>query len=217
MFRPIDLGVTLTSIIVAAALAAPVQAQMVNRIYIAGAVSHVLLSEADVDNTGIPAVDMLDPEVQFESGIGFSKTIGIYLYPRLRVELEVSYFDIDIDSVSIANFSLSASGSVETVSGMVNVLMEFPVHDDWHPFAGVGVGVAHTKADISVPAGPFSESGSDTVLAYQGIVGIGYDLTDVLMLTGEYRYFSLVDPEYDGVEAEIRAHILAFGIRYRFQ
>jgi len=62
---------------------------------------------------------------------------------------------------------------------------------------------------------------SDTVFAYQMMVGAGYALTKQISLEVEYRYFGTQDPEFDDglggtVEAEVSDHNLLVGLRILF-
>jgi hypothetical protein len=87
-------------------------------------------------------------------------------------------------------------------------------------YGGGGLGIANVEWDIGNPGYRFH--GFDTVLAWQGIAGLSYDLTPQLALTGEYRYLSsFEDPSFasggdriDGVE--LGDHSALIGLRYSF-
>ena len=67
-------------------------------------------------------------------------------------------------------------------------------------------------------------STKDTVLAYHFGAGVGYRLTDNVILQAGYRLQAASDLEFDGrnaagnvkVTSGLRAHFLEIGVRYRF-
>ncbi len=64
----------------------------------------------------------------------------------------------------------------------------------------------------------------DTVFAYHFGAGVGYRLTDNVILQAGYRFQAASDLEFEGenpggsvrVESSLRAHLLEVGVRYRF-
>ena len=156
-------------------------------------------------------------EIDFDPGFGVTGAIGGYLYDHVRGELEISYFNAGIDDIS----GVSASGSVDATSAMINMFYDFGHHFNisrvWHPYAGAGLGITGTDLDVDTVGGLVCGcEGDDTVFSYQVIAGIGYDLSPAYMITSDYRYFGTEDPNYDGVKAELSAHKFSVGMRYKF-
>jgi len=61
----------------------------------------------------------------------------------------------------------------------------------------------------------------DGVLAYQGIVGVSYRVSDAVELSTEYHYLAARDAELTasngaGVDAEYRSHAVLAGLRWNF-
>jgi opacity protein-like surface antigen len=56
----------------------------------------------------------------------------------------------------------------------------------------------------------------DTVLAYQCMAGLGFNATENVTLSAEYRYFGTQDPTYTvlDIDASIDSHNFLVGLRY---
>ncbi len=79
---------------------------------------------------------------------------------------------------------------------MVNALWDFRTGTPFVPYIGIGVGMAQAKLDNFAVRGTLLANSSDTVFAYQPMVGVRYHITDALALGVEYRYFATVDPTF---------------------
>src|SRR6185437_12623985 len=79
----------------------------------------------------------------------------------------------------------------------------------------------HVSLDsLSVAGRPLSNS-SDTVFAYQPMVGVRYHVTDAIAIGAEYRYFATVDPTFKdstGVKfhGRIESHNVLANLSYFF-
>lgn len=58
------------------------------------------------------------------------------------------------------------------------------------------------------------DSTDETALAYQGIAGVGFPLSEES--EDRYRYFATAEVDYDGDEASYDTHSIDAGIRFRF-
>ncbi len=136
-----------------------------------------------------------------------------------RTELEGGYRRNDIDSVSTGG-----SGNVSAWSAMGNVIYDlgnlYGIRDYTHvtPFVGAGIGAAGVKANLGAPTGV---NESDTVLAYQGIAGVTYNVTPAIDLNVSYHYFWTQDPGYSGnggasYDTEYQNHSILVGMNYNF-
>ena len=121
-----------------------------------------------------------DPDVEFSVGSsgeldmddGLRRLAGSGLeHEAFRVEAEAGYRLNDFD-VSFPGGLITADGDLETLSGMVNLYYDFGLGDRWSIYIGGGVGAAYTTIDLE------GETNNDTVLAYQGMVGVGYAFSD---------------------------------------
>jgi OmpA-OmpF porin, OOP family len=104
-----------------------------------------------------------------------------------RVEVEGVYRQ------NTANLSFPLGGSqgatFSTVGVMVNVLYDFLPGQTFVPYIGAGLGVGFTQLQI------FNTSNS-TQFAYQGIVGVGWNIDQNFRLNLEGRYFGTTQPNY---------------------
>lgn len=161
-----------------------------------------------------------DMKGQGSTGLNFnSKEDGGFMaggaagwkFGQLRVELGLDFSGYDVSSITVNNdgglgarlhtvsltgASASPSGSVHVIDGMVNTAWDFRTGTPFVPYIGIGVGIAHASLDsFSVAGRPLSNS-SDTVFAYQPMVGVRYHVTDAIAVGAEYRYFATVEPTF---------------------
>jgi outer membrane protein OmpA-like peptidoglycan-associated protein len=122
-----------------------------------------------------------------------------YSFGAPKVEFEYGYRNND---------SISAHGP------MVNVLYDFMPNSQWHPFVGAGIGWAWLDGDFS---GSTSKN-SDNSFAYQGILGVSYDIDKNWALKSTYRYFATADADvgYTNDTADYRNHGVTIGFTYKF-
>lgn len=116
---------------------------------------------------------------------------------QLRLELGLDFSNSGIKEIDLNNVSAnSVSGSVDNTSGMVRALWDLRTGTSFVPYIGIGVGASHVTLDnVRANGTPLSNS-SDTVFAYEPIVGVNYLVTPNLALGLEYRYFATVDPSF---------------------
>ena len=168
-----------------------------------------LQRDADVTGSGINST------VDFDTGALGAATLG-YKFGAPRLELEFSYRGNNVDSIDGAN----GSGRTRTQALMTNLLYDFDL-GGFTPYVGVGIGGAAVKYKNVGPFGAASLNDSDLVFAYQGIAGVGYQVTEQLGLFADYRYFATRDAGLTtsggaGVDAEYAAHSVLVGLRWAF-
>lgn len=144
---------------------------------------------------------MQDPDVRnTDSDWGW---VGLgevgYSFGAPKAEFEIGYRSND---------------SIDTWSTMANVLYDFMPNGQWHPFVGAGIGWAWLDGDFS---GAGSQN-SDNSFAYQGILGLGYDVSKDVALKAQYRYFATADADvgFAGDTADYRNHAILVGFTYKF-
>jgi outer membrane protein OmpA-like peptidoglycan-associated protein len=104
-----------------------------------------------------------------------------------RVEVEGVYRQ----NTATLSFPLGGSqgATFSTVGVMVNALYDFLPGQTIVPYIGAGVGVGFTSLQV------FQTSNS-TQFAYQGIVGVGWNIDTSFRLNLEGRYFGTTQPNY---------------------
>jgi OOP family OmpA-OmpF porin len=141
----------------------------------------------------------------------------------------------DFDSDDLSSLGLDLRGHQRVLSAMVNALIDF----DLGPvtiYGGGGLGVANVEWNLGLTGfgGGADGSSFQTLLAYQGIAGLAYNVTPQLAVTAEYRYFSTFEDarpkEFDQIEdafstpftsvdisdISLENHSALIGIRYTF-
>ena len=186
----------------------------------------------DSDTTATDPEDSVTGEFEFDSGLGVNGAVGLSL-GALRLEGELSYRQSDFDqgtlsSLTVGNTTFLFSGATGVVGGdvtslglMANMWYDIDTGGKLKPFIGGGIGVARVDADIDSIVGiPINISGDDTVFAYQVGAGVGYDVSDKVVVTLGYRFFGTADPEFESggttVEGEYQTHNIEIGMRFKF-
>ena len=79
---------------------------------------------------------------------------------------------------------------------LFNGYYDFSTSSAFAPYVGGGLGVANIEAEgFGVDAIPVVLDDDDTVIAYQLMAGLGYDISDRTNIFAEYRYFGTDSPE----------------------
>jgi len=121
------------------------------------------------------------PNVSTSTGWAVGGVAG-YDFVGPRVELNVGYGQIPT-SVSIPGTAIN--GKVGTLSAMANLLYDFWPDQTITPYVGAGLGVAFIDSNQSL---------GSTQFAYQGMVGLAYNVTSQLRFSVEGRYFGTTNP-----------------------
>ncbi|MEX2642288.1 MAG: outer membrane beta-barrel protein [Acetobacterales bacterium] len=178
--------------------------------YVDFGLGFVVVADADVSQGGTTG------ELSADHGVGGSLAVGYRWRENVRFDLELAYRDSDLDRIEVGGFGFTGSadvdGSVSSLSGMINGY--YDVDFGWlvTPYVGAGVGMAQVTVDSST----LSVDESDTVLAYQGILGLSYEISPALAARLSYKLFMTSDPEWGNTEGEYTANSVELGLSYRF-
>jgi outer membrane protein OmpA-like peptidoglycan-associated protein len=158
--------------------------------------------------------------LSFDTGWAALGTIGYGFDSNWRIELEGAYRHNDLDNYLVTGdpgFS-ARSGDLEQISIMANVLYDIPLTERLDLTVGVGAGAAYAQFDDSV-----GTDDDDWNFAYQGIVGLSYEMTNRLDLTLTYRYQNVNEPAFGLAHAaeidnyvfeDVENHTVTIGLRY---
>jgi outer membrane protein OmpA-like peptidoglycan-associated protein len=97
--------------------------------------------------------------------------------------------------------------SAESWAGMANLFYDFNRGGRFQPYVGAGIG--YTSIDI----GTFEDNEG---VAYQGIAGIGYAMSENATLDVGYRYFTAPEVSFPGFDVDYQHQAVTIGIRYAF-
>jgi outer membrane protein OmpA-like peptidoglycan-associated protein len=151
--------------------------------------------------------------VQFEDGPLGVIGIGYGFASGLRPEVEFAVRDNDFDAPG------DSSGEVESVMG--NLWYDLPAPGfapRLRPFIGAGAGTAEVDFNGVVDATGATHGGRESVTAYHGGAGLGFEVTPKLTVAAAYRYFE-TEPEHFTAGSEssrYRSDGVLLGARYTF-
>ena len=187
------------------------------------------LSVVDQQDTNFDYAPGARIDTSFDTGYGVSGSYGydtgkVWSLGAFRPEIEVGYNKSDVDGHTLNGGSTldGSAGDVDTFYLMANVIHDFDTGTSFLPYAGVGLGYAHVSYNgFGVSAIPDVLDDSDGALAYQGIVGLGYQLSQQLTLTLDYRYFATQDLDVktavgNSTSLENEQNKFSVGVRYGF-
>lgn len=160
-----------------------------------------------------------------ELGFVAGGSVGYRWDSGLRGEGEVAYRQNRFDKTIINGTGFDTSGKVSTVAFMANVFYDHH-WGRWVATVGGGIGAAVISVkDFSNFATPAPLSDTITRFAYQGIAGLGYDITPNTRLGVEYRYFATTGTAFSDTAAgatysfksdPVRSHSVLATIKYFF-
>ena len=143
---------------------------------------------------------------RFGDGFNGEASVGYGLGNGLRVELQGAYYYNNVNHRSNTPFPGVTSGHAESYGPLVNVLYDldlgrFGLALPVTPYVGVGAGylwnhlspftTTYTNGNID------RTGGTNGSFAYQGVVGVAYNIVPVpgLAVTAEYRFLGQLDQE----------------------
>jgi opacity protein-like surface antigen len=127
----------------------------------------------------------------FDTGWAAGGVIG-YDFVGPRVELEGIYRDNKGSlNFSAGGFTSSAIGmDWNQTSVMANVYYDFFAGQTIVPYIGAGAGIAFLNASA------LNTTASSTQFAYQGIIGVGWNINEQFRLNLEGRYYGTTSPTF---------------------
>lgn len=198
----------ITCTVLSCFIAAMAHAEIKPYIGLSGGLS--LLSDSEITSGGFKAA-----ETSFDTGYVFELAAGAQFGMdidtiRSRIELALSQQGNDIDEIVDYTTGTSgpADGEVLATALMLNGYLDFPIQHGLTPYILAGIGGAHVDMDID----------RDDVLAGQLGAGIGYALTDKLILDLKYKYFMTEKVALIGdiAKGTVAGHHVMVGLRYQF-
>ncbi|MBS0540416.1 MAG: outer membrane beta-barrel protein, partial [Proteobacteria bacterium] len=112
-----------------------------------------------------------------------------FVGPRVELEGVYRYNQATMNALGGNNFGASK----DDISVMANVLYDFNAGGVITPYVGAGAGVAFVhSAALGVAA-------DTTQFAYQGIVGIGYNIDSQFRVNLDGRYYGTTSPSFGGL------------------
>lgn len=167
-------------------------------------------------------------DILLSDELAFALAIGVKTRFGLRGEIELASRSTDINGasrVSVNGVPLPAdvalSGDLKTWTLMANVRKAFG-EGSFRPFVGAGVGFARHDGEATLPGTPplttiaGTDSGDDTVLAFQAMAGIEGDISENLAVFAGFRYLASQDLEIERLTAAYATKSIDVGVRMQF-
>jgi len=162
-----------------------------------------ILSDSDLsgDATG---------SISYDTGYSIEGAVGYAFETSWRAELALNWQENDYDVVSIPS-GYGMSG----LSVMANGYYDFKAGAGFTPYLFAGLGFLNGEID-----GELGEKYDDTVFAGQLGFGVGYAITEHVILDLKYKYFMAQDLEIkdgsDRINVSLDGSQIQFGVRYQF-
>ncbi|MBX2836750.1 MAG: outer membrane beta-barrel protein [Gammaproteobacteria bacterium] len=136
-------------------------------------------------------------DTEFEDDWNYSAAYGWKrLGYRYEVELVLGEDEVSSHSLNGGAPLEGAIGGINMAGVLLNGYYDFATASAFTPYVGAGLGVAMIEAEgFGVDAIPDVLDDDDTVIAYQIMAGIGYELSDRTNLFAEYRYLGTESAE----------------------
>lgn len=147
----------------------------------------------------------LGPILTMDLGFGFGAFLGGRVSPNFRIEGEIGYRSNDLKSFG----ATAVGGDVTSLAFMANAYYDIPVQSAVIPYVGGGLGIA----DVEMSS---LRNDSDTVFAYQFMVGGAVPVSQDVALSAEYRLFGTEDPRAGNLRYEYLHSGFLIGVRANF-
>ena len=171
-----------------------------------------IMPDSDV---AITELGTLTAELSYDTGFVVGGAVG-YMMEKFRFEGEVSYQTSDIESLSIGGGgSESLNGDISAVTFLVNGYFDFATGGPLTPYITAGIGYSNFEVNIQ------DVSDDDNLFTYQLGAGVGYSISETVILDLRYRYLGFDDYEYSEVGVgsigiEAASHNISAGLRFAF-
>ncbi len=121
-----------------------------------------------------------------------------------RVELEGVYRENQHN----VNFgSLSITNKIGQAAALVNLLYDFAPASVITPYIGAGAGIAFVDSDTAL---------GSTQFAYQGIIGLGWNVSDMFRVDLDGRYYGTSNPSVGGTTWNNNNFSVMLGLTLKF-
>jgi outer membrane protein OmpA-like peptidoglycan-associated protein len=126
--------------------------------------------------------------LSFNTGFVAGGTVGYdFLGPRVEVE---GVYRENTGTLTVSGFSGTAGANFSQVAIMGNAYYDFLAGSSIVPYIGAGAGVAFLNA------GALGSTQQSTQFAYQGILGVGWNIDQTFRLNVEGRYYGTTTPNF---------------------
>ncbi len=187
-----------------AALAAPAAYAQDGGSYVGAQMGINMLTDADTTRGAV--VD----EIEYDPGFTVLANYGQEVFDNVRLEGEVAFRRNTMDSFAGA----SAAGTSRLLTLMLNGYYDIDTGTKLTPYVGAGIGPGLSMFGLN----GFNDR--ELTLAYQGIVGVAYELSEVVSIRADYRYLATLENKYEDnaarADSDYASHNVLIGFVYNF-
>ena len=161
------------------------------------------------------------PSFDYDTGHTLGVAVGAAVTPNISIEIEYAYrsADVAITDRDADDGSVLANGDTSVDALMFNAIYMFNgigASGAIRPYFGGGIGGANVETSV-----PGQNYDADTLLAYQLIGGVGYELNPSVTFYTEGRWFQTESDRFDGpggdnFDGRFETFDLLVGLRYAF-
>lgn len=159
---------------------------------------------------------ILNRELSFETGTGFTAAYGFQTDKHLNTEIEFTGRWESLDQLHTPAGDFPATGDLRSFSFMLNIPWMFHNRTRLTPYAGAGIGMNWQRGDLAALAdgsAPASK-GEQLTVAYQILAGVGYALNRSWELVLGYRFFGTIDAALGQLQLQNKSHNIELGVRW---
>ena len=188
----------------------------------------MLVEDVQFDVSGGPEQNRLN----FDHGYDFGGFVG-YDFGAFRLEAEASYRRADLNTFEAGTSGVltngvvrpagayAATGSTDSLSFMLNGLLDFGPDDGLQGYVGGGVGVARTGINAVLTTGSSTIDDSDSGFAWQVLAGVRAPISDNWDVGLRYRLFNATDVNVTDnrgrtLSDDVRSHSILGTLTYNF-
>jgi opacity protein-like surface antigen len=134
-----------------------------------------------------------------DNSFALGGAIGYKFKDFMRIEGEVAYQKNDLDNIKHPSIgSVPIDGDTTSTALLLNVYTDFMNDGPVFTFLSIGAGMAKVEANVdSVLGVDLDLHADDTDFAYQLGAGVGYVMSENVVLELKYRYFAI---DVDGID-----------------
>ncbi len=162
-------------------------------------------------------------DLSYDTGVGFLAALGYGDDVGLRGEIELGRRSANFDKLTfnVGSASLRYDGSISMWTVMANRIWATEV-SQLRPYVGAGAGFAFATGEEETQSwlvgdAEYSSEGddaSDTMVAYQLMLGVAYPVFDAAEIRLGYRYFGTNKGDFNGVKISLSSHNVEVGFRF---
>jgi opacity protein-like surface antigen len=154
--------------------------------YVSGSLGLAFPNDMEISN---PDSENLGT-ISLNSGLQLAAAGG-YQWKNARAELEIGFRSLGADKLNIPNNNESElTGNIKQTTFLINGYYDIPTKSKFRPYLGAGVGIGLISEDVTFE-GQTAENNNNTSFAYQGKVGVQYEVTKKGNAFVELKYLSI--------------------------